>query len=60
MERKPLPIGVDDFKKLINYPYYYVDKTLMIRDLIKSGGDINLYTRPRRFSTPVLGVLAKA
>ena len=49
MEKKPLPIGVDDFEKLINYPYYYVDKTLMLRDLIKSGGDINLYTRPRRF-----------
>ncbi len=28
MEKKPLPIGVDDFEKLINYPYYYVDKTL--------------------------------
>lgn len=47
--RKPLPIGVDNFEKLISNHYYYVDKTLLIRDLIDLKGEVNLFTRPRRF-----------
>jgi len=46
---KPLPIGVEDFKKLLTKGYYYVDKTLFIKDLLDKKGDVNLYTRPRRF-----------
>ena len=46
---KPLPVGVDDFKDLIENGYYYVDKTMMIRDLLKYKGKVNLFTRPRRF-----------
>ena len=46
---KPLPIGVDDFKKLINENYYYVDKTLLIKELLDNKGEVNLFTRPRRF-----------
>ncbi|MFR1374478.1 MAG: AAA family ATPase [Eisenbergiella massiliensis] len=47
--KKPLPIGVDDFKKLIASGYYYVDKTLFIKELLDKKGDVNLFTRPRRF-----------
>lgn len=46
---KPLPIGVDDFQKLITEGYYYVDKTDMIRELLDMKGEVNLFTRPRRF-----------
>lgn len=49
MEFKPLPIGVDDFKKLIEQGYYYVDKTLLIKELLDKKGEVNLFTRPRRF-----------
>ncbi len=49
MKQKPLPIGVDDFEKLITTGYYFVDKTMLIRELIDKKGDVNLFTRPRRF-----------
>ncbi len=45
---KPLPIGVSDFKKATSN-YYYVDKTLLIRDFLDSKPGVSLYTRPRRF-----------
>lgn len=46
---KPLPIGVDDFKKMITQEYYYADKTLLIKELLDLKGEVNLFTRPRRF-----------
>lgn len=46
---KPLPVGVDDFEKIITKGYYYVDKTLFIKELIDKKGEVNLFTRPRRF-----------
>ena len=46
---KPLPIGVESFKELITQGYYYVDKTLFIKELIDKRGKVNLFTRPRRF-----------
>ena len=49
MAFKPLPIGVDDFGKLIEEGYYYVDKTLFIKELLDMRGEVNLFTRPRRF-----------
>ncbi|MCI9447169.1 MAG: AAA family ATPase [Lachnospiraceae bacterium] len=49
MVYQPLPVGVDNFEKLINKGYYYVDKTLMIKDLLDRKGELNLFTRPRRF-----------
>ena len=49
MIQKPLPIGVDDFEKLITSGYYFVDKTMFIQELIDKKGDVNLFTRPRRF-----------
>ena len=47
--KKMLPIGVDNFEKLIRNNYCYVDKTEMIADLLRNGGEVNLFTRPRRF-----------
>lgn len=44
-----IPIGVDDFKEVIQKNYYYVDKTLLIKELLDNGGKVNLFTRPRRF-----------
>ena len=47
--RKPLPIGVENFREIIEKEYYYVDKTLLIKDLIDLRSKVNLFTRPRRF-----------
>ena len=49
MGYRPLPIGTDDFKKLISNGSYYVDKTLLIKELLDKKGEVNLFTRPRRF-----------
>ncbi len=49
MKHKPLPIGVEDFKRLVDNEYYFVDKTLMIKELLESKETVNLFTRPRRF-----------
>lgn len=49
MPFKPLPIGVDNFEKLILGGYYYVDKTWLIKKLLDRKGEVNLFTRPRRF-----------
>lgn len=48
-EKKRLPVGVENFEQIINDNYYYVDKTGMISELIRNGGMVNLFTRPRRF-----------
>ena len=47
--KKPLPIGVDNFKKMITDGYYYIDKTMFIKELVDLKGEVNLFTRPRRF-----------
>ncbi|MBQ3566957.1 MAG: AAA family ATPase [Oscillospiraceae bacterium] len=49
MNFKPIPIGVENFKDIIDKGYYYVDKTLFIKDILDSKSYVNLYTRPRRF-----------
>lgn len=49
MDLKPIPIGIEDFKELVNKGYYFVDKTLMIKDIIDTTSKVNLFTRPRRF-----------
>jgi len=46
---KPIPIGVEDFKRLVDDGYYFVDKTLMIKEILDKKGAVNLFTRPRRF-----------
>ena len=48
-EYKPLPIGIDNFEMLITRDYYYIDKTLLIKDLLDNKASVNLFTRPRRF-----------
>lgn len=49
MNNKPLPIGVDNFEMLVTRGYYFIDKTLLIKDLLDKKGMVNLFTRPRRF-----------
>lgn len=49
MRGKKLPVGIDDFEKLCREEFYYVDKTGLIRDLLNNWGEVNLFTRPRRF-----------
>ncbi len=46
---KKLPVGISDFKDVITGGYYYVDKTLFIKEIIDSGDKILLLPRPRRF-----------
>ena len=46
---KPIPIGVEFYKQMINEGYYYIDKTLLIRDLLLHKNTVTLFTRPRRF-----------
>lgn len=49
MDRKKLPIGISDYKELIEDDYYYVDKTDFIRQILEEGSKITLLPRPRRF-----------
>jgi hypothetical protein len=49
MKRKRLPIGLSDFQSLIEKDYYYVDKSLLIKELIDSGASVTILPRPRRF-----------
>lgn len=49
MEKKNLPIGIEFYKKIIDENYYYVDKTLMIKELLDRQSYVSLFTRPRRF-----------
>ncbi len=43
-----LPVGIDDFKKLRQSDFYYIDKTRLIEQLLQNWGEVNLFTRPRR------------
>ncbi len=47
--RKKLPIGIDGFEKIRMNGFYYVDKTRFIAELLHNWGEVNLFTRPRRF-----------
>lgn len=44
-----LPIGLDSFEKIRTNDFYYVDKTLFIKELLENWGEVNQFTRPRRF-----------
>lgn len=48
-EQKRLPVGLENFEQMIQDNYYYVDKTGLISELLRNGGMVNLFTRPRRF-----------
>ncbi|MCM1127905.1 MAG: ATP-binding protein [Lachnospiraceae bacterium] len=47
--KKALPIGVENFEDMLISGYYYVDKTMFIKELLDLKGKVNLFTRPRRF-----------
>ncbi len=47
--RRPLPIGISDFRKLRENDYHYVDKSLFVRDVTRSSAEVLLISRPRRF-----------
>ena len=47
--RKKLPIGIENFKEFSSEDFYYVDKTLFIKELLQNWGKVNLFIRPRRF-----------
>ena len=47
--KKRIAIGVSDFRKMLTGAYYYVDKTLFIKDILEDGSEIILLPRPRRF-----------
>ena len=49
MKAKKLPIGIDEFEKIRTNDFYYVDKTMFIAELLQNWGEVNLFTRPRRF-----------
>jgi len=44
-----LPVGIDSFEKIRKNGFYYVDKTKLIEQLVETGGEVTLFTRPRRF-----------
>ena len=44
-----LPVGMDEFKKIRENNFYYIDKTGLIEQLMNKWGEVNLFTRPRRF-----------
>lgn len=44
-----LPVGIDSFEKLRKEDFYYVDKSGLIVELMQNWGEVNLFTRPRRF-----------
>lgn len=46
---KRLPIGIENFEKIRTEDFYYVDKTGLIQELLENWGEVNLFTRPRRF-----------
>ena len=49
VRKKKLPIGIENFEKLRSEDFYYIDKTWLISDLLHNWGEVNLFTRPRRF-----------
>lgn len=59
-KRKRLPIGIDSFSKIRKENFYYVDKTGFIKDLLNDWGEVNLFTRPRRFGKSLNMSMLKA
>ena len=53
MDMKKIPTGIKSFSKLREENYYFVDKTLMIKDFLERGSEVTLVTRPRRFGKTI-------
>ena len=49
MQKKMLPLGIEDFGKMMQEDFYYIDKTGLIIDLLRNQSEVTLFTRPRRF-----------
>ena len=49
MDKKAIPVGVENFERIIKEDYYYVDKSLLIEDILENRALVTLFTRPRRF-----------
>ena len=49
MQKKMLPLGIEDFGKMMQEDFYYIDKTGLIIDLLRNQAEVTLFTRPRRF-----------
>ena len=49
MRKKAVPVGIEDFERIVREDYYYVDKTLLIEKLLINRAPVTLFTRPRRF-----------
>ena len=49
MENRAIPIGIENYKEIIEKEYYYIDKTLFLKEILDKKGKVNLFTRPRRF-----------
>lgn len=48
-----LPVGVDSFEKIRRNRFYFIDKTKLIEQLVEMGGEVTLFTRPRRFGKDI-------
>ena len=59
-EKRKLPVGIEKFEEIRREGFYYVDKTTMIRDLLRKWGEVNLFTRPRRFGKSLNMSMLKA
>ena len=59
-EKRKLPVGIEKFEEIRREGFYYVDKTTMIRDLLRKWGKVNLFTRPRRFGKSLNMSMLKA
>ena len=49
MRKKAVPVGIEDFERIVREDYYYVDKTQLIEELLINRTPVTLFTRPRRF-----------
>ena len=49
MEDRAIPIGIENYKEIIEKEYYYIDKTLFLKEILDKKGKVNLFIRPRRF-----------
>ena len=49
MQKKRLPLGMENFEKLMQEEFYYIDKTSLIIELLRNWAEVTLFTRPRRF-----------
>ena len=49
MRKKAVPVGIEDFERIVREDYYYVDKTRLIEELLINRAPVTLFTRPRRF-----------